>query len=63
MKLHETGYGKNLLENQIPSMVHSLHRIGNELERANQLKERELRLKERELDQQEALINLQMKQR
>lgn len=38
-QLHETIYGKRLLEHQLPTLLKQLEKIGAELERANDLKE------------------------
>jgi len=38
-RLHETMYGKKLLEGDIPSIRESLRMIAEELKRANDLKE------------------------
>ncbi|MDK7419268.1 hypothetical protein OWP16_04610 [Bacillus paranthracis] len=38
-QLHETIYGKRLLEHQLPTLLKHLDKIGTELERANDLKE------------------------
>lgn len=44
-QLHETLYGKRLLEGQIPKMLQHLENIAYELKRANDLKEKELQKK------------------
>lgn len=63
LQLHETMYGKKLLEGDIPNIVQSLQKISRELEDSNQLKEaelklkeKEMKLKERELEQREAFV-------
>ena len=40
-QLHETMYGKRLLEHDIPEINKSLRMIADELKRANDLKEKE----------------------
>jgi hypothetical protein len=52
-QLHETMYGKKLLEGDIPQIIRSLKKISGELEYANELKEKELKLKNIELELKE----------
>lgn len=41
-QLHETGYGRKFFDRDLPNLIKALNKIGDELERANNLKEQEL---------------------
>lgn len=46
MDFFQTGMGQKFFSRDIPTLIDSLNRVGEELKRANDLKEKELKEKE-----------------
>lgn len=49
MKFSQTVIGRRFFEGQLPRLIQALEKVGDELERANDLKEKELKLEQEKI--------------
>lgn len=61
VQFFQTRMGEKFYQGDVPEILRQLHKISNELSRANDLKEKELKMKEYELELYERQIRKENK--